>query len=390
MGPAGTVASFVDANTEYLSNSSIFPNSDYRESFSVQAWARRSGTTNYSSVISDLNGRFFLYWNNASTNLVARLQGDQVTVSLASDLWHHLVLVFDKAAGNTRTLYIDGEATVITPVTSPTVGAALITVGAQSGGSLTHNGDISRCAVWEGAISASVVTSLYNSGKGKSYADLTTAEKVDLLSYWDLDEASGTRYDSHGSYDLTDNNTVGSTTNSYPANLQGRVAYFVSANSEYLSRADDLGVNWSGDLSIALWFNPSSVAAAFEIFSWVGDGMRLYFASGGQFQWYIEGLGRAFVNGAAVPGQWRLLVVTQKDEGAGVYTYKYSFDGDPLTSIAYTSGSTDATAIRVGRYGGSDLNFYPGALSTIAVWQRTLLDVDVTALYNSGNGTSLP
>lgn len=31
-----------------------------------------------------------------------------------------------------------------------------------------------------------------------------------LISWWSLDEASGTRYDSHGTNHLTDNNTVSS------------------------------------------------------------------------------------------------------------------------------------------------------------------------------------
>ena len=43
-----------------------------------------------------------------------------------------------------------------------------------------------------------------------------------LVSYWALDETSGTRYDSHGSNDLTDNNTVG-----YTTGVQGNAADFI-------------------------------------------------------------------------------------------------------------------------------------------------------------------
>lgn len=51
---------------------------------------------------------------------------------------------------------------------------------------------------------------LYNSGNGLPYGDLTTQQKTDigLISYWMLDEVSGTRNDSHGTNHLTSNNGV--------------------------------------------------------------------------------------------------------------------------------------------------------------------------------------
>lgn len=52
--------------------------------------------------------------------------------------------------------------------------------------------------------------SLYNSGNGKAYSDLMAQEKTDwgLVSFWNLDELSGTRNDDYGTNHLTDNNTV--------------------------------------------------------------------------------------------------------------------------------------------------------------------------------------
>lgn len=50
-----------------------------------------------------------------------------------------------------------------------------------------------------------------------------------LTHWWDLDEESGTRYDSHGTKHLTDRNTVGSVVVG-----SGRAASFVAANDEQL------------------------------------------------------------------------------------------------------------------------------------------------------------
>ena len=56
----------------------------------------------------------------------------------------------------------------------------------------------------------------------------------DLVAYWTLDEASGTRSDSVGSSDLTDINTV----TSAPGILNG-AAQFTAANNEYFEVADN-------------------------------------------------------------------------------------------------------------------------------------------------------
>jgi len=51
-----------------------------------------------------------------------------------------------------------------------------------------------------------------------------------LVSWWDLDEESGIRYDSVGSNDLTDNNTVG-----YDNGKIVNAASFVATNGERLT-----------------------------------------------------------------------------------------------------------------------------------------------------------
>jgi hypothetical protein len=73
-----------------------------------------------------------------------------------------------------------------------------------------------------------------------------------LVSYWELEEVSGTRVDSHGSNDLTDNNTVGSGTG-----IQGNCANLEKSNTEDLSISDasQSGLNITQDLSFSGWFN---------------------------------------------------------------------------------------------------------------------------------------
>jgi hypothetical protein len=88
-------------------------------------------------------------------------------------------------------------------------GTAEFRIGARENLATCYaDGLIQSAAVYSSIPSSSVRTSLYNSGIAKLHCQLTAAEKVGLVSYWNLDEQSGNAIDSHGSNDLTDNNTV--------------------------------------------------------------------------------------------------------------------------------------------------------------------------------------
>lgn len=85
-----------------------------------------------------------------------------------------------------------------------------------------------------------------------SLADAAAAAEM----AWSMDEASGTRASSVGSHDLSDNNTVGSTTGMFD-----NAALFVAANSEWLERASGSDVTTGDeDVSWTCWFkSPSSL-----------------------------------------------------------------------------------------------------------------------------------
>ena len=74
-----------------------------------------------------------------------------------------------------------------------------------------------------------------------------------LVSWWKLDEESGTRADAVGTNHHTDNNTVG-----YASGKIGNAANFVAANSESLT----LGIAGvipfgTEDFSVSFWLKPA-------------------------------------------------------------------------------------------------------------------------------------
>lgn len=78
-----------------------------------------------------------------------------------------------------------------------------------------------------------------------------------LISYWKLDEASGSAFDAFGANTLTDNNTVTSAVGKV-----GTARQFTAANSESLSIADNASFNViTTGLTVSMWLYPDSLGS---------------------------------------------------------------------------------------------------------------------------------
>src|SRR5262252_1520277 len=92
-----------------------------------------------------------------------------------------------------------------------------------------------------------------------AFSDSTssTISQTNLISYWKLDEVSGSRVDTKGTNTLTDNNTVTSTTG-----IINNAASFAAASSEYLSLASNATVQTGDiDFTITAWVKMTTKAA---------------------------------------------------------------------------------------------------------------------------------
>lgn len=223
--------------------------------------------------------------------------------------------------------------------------------------------------------------------------NLTHASGVDfsngLVSYWDLDETSGTRSDSEGSNNLTDNNTV-----TYNTGVVGNAADFEESNDEYLSISDasQSGLDITGDISIAMWVNMESTSTH-QIFAFKYHGnsnkraYAFYWDNGGNLTACLSQVG-------SVPH---------------CKTQAYSFSTNTWYHVAFTWDSTnDIGKMFVNgqqvssnlTYGISSINnndqpFYlgtneyiqtfDGLMDEAAVWNRTLTNYEVLVLYALGN-----
>lgn len=222
---------------------------------------------------------------------------------------------------------------------------------------------------------------------------------VNLVSHWKLDEASGTRVDSHGSNDLTDNNTVTSTTGAINDGAQ-----FTAANSEYLSITDGTqsGLDFSAGSTFNFYVKPAANPSSTEyIFSKSGTGAGnrgysgAYYDNGGTPTLRLlassNGTSFALLDHAVTLSTSAFTMVTMVVDTINTDLYIYingSLAATQSTGIS-AQWSANSFPFLIGALGTTPIaQFFNGVVDEFTVWSRALPSSDVTALYNSG--TPLP
>lgn len=215
-----------------------------------------------------------------------------------------------------------------------------------------------------------------------------------LVAHWKLNEASGTRNDSHGANHLTDNNTVLSA-----AGKIGDGADFESTNSEYLSIADNADVSLGADVDFtwAMWFKPESTAAQRGLIgkrSGTAPGnaeYRIEHSSAGVLQ-FIVGNG---TTGATLTstttfsaGTWYFIVCWHDSVANKLFVQVNNGTPD---EVAWSGGTQDTSSgLEIGRLPTSAGTALDGVLDSVSFWKRALTSDERTALYGSGSGLDYP
>jgi len=220
------------------------------------------------------------------------------------------------------------------------------------------------------------------SGPFGGHATLTDG----LVSYWTLDEASGTRADSVGTNHLTDNNTVTSV-----AGVFNDAASFVAANSEYLSHVDDgAALSIDGDKTFAAWVYRTTAGANMAIVSQRTSGngaYQLYFDTADKLHAYITdsvaGFSEPSITTSVVAGTWNFCVMWYDSSDKKL---RVQMNGGTIAAgSALSNGPVASTQdFNVVRLAGSI--YGNGAVDELGIWSRVLTTDERTDLYNGGAG----
>ena len=293
----------------------------------------------------------------------------------------HLDLDMSSTGSNIGVTYASGNNTTTHVYTAASAAVAGETVDIDFTGTANSLEDGSGNDL--AAISSAAVT---NSTSGSSLL-------TDLVSYWKLDEASGTRFDAHGTNDLTDNNTVGSNTGKI-----SDAASFVIANSEYLSRASNSTLQLGDiDWTIQAWVYVPSSSPNQAIVAKDDDAAssRDYTldSQSSRFRIYFDGGGAG--KDAQTSTNFNINtwyhIVAQHDATANTLTIRQN-NGTPVsTSTSGPITNVSSSEFRIGAREYSGAEIYSGArIDEVAIWKRKLTSDEITELYNSGSGKTYP
>jgi hypothetical protein len=219
---------------------------------------------------------------------------------------------------------------------------------------------------------------------------------TNLVGFWELQEASGTRYDAHtNALHLTASGTGG------VGQATGKVGFgadFERADNDYLYVADNAAFPHSAeDISAFMWVKFESLVS-WETFiqhsldtgnnrSWTFylDGTTLHFD--------LSTNGTAWTHDATVTwspstGTWYHLGFTY-DVSAG--EVRFYVDGSQIGSTdttAATSYFASTARLQLGTFydGGSTNGSFDGVMDQAGLWKKLLTSDEITDLYNSGSG----
>jgi hypothetical protein len=207
-----------------------------------------------------------------------------------------------------------------------------------------------------------------------------------LVTSWEMDEASGDAIDSHGTHDLTDTNTV---------SASGGWRDFEFDNAEYFEGADHADLRMGDfDFTIEAWVNLESKAGAGTLNAIVqkGDDYLLFYDADvlvtDRFAARIYD-GSTFTTVAAnnlgspstsVPYQ----LVMQYDATANEVSIKVN-DGTANTASHANGAQAGTTTFRLG-IAASNAFPFDGLMRRVRMWKRKLASDELTWLYNSGTG----
>jgi len=410
----------------------------------VEAWIKLESLPSGSNMViagaGNMGGAWDM-WVSTSNKLTGRVRFSSDTTatgstSLVAGVWYHVAMTWNNSTKVVK-VYLngveDGSATGSGAIQKLSFD---VTVGAKSSGTtLYFDGLIDNVMVWSETRSASQIqddlgtiltgteTNLEGYWKFDNDAtdetansnDLTanntptyttdvpfSGELVDvstdstlatnLVSYWELEEASGTRVDSHGSNDLTDNNTVGQGTG-----IQGNGADFEKANSEYLNIADNASLSITGDMTITGWINPeSSTGNDCVVSKWNTTGNQrsfaFYYTSGNTMRAFISSDGTnantskldISTAGAITDLTLQQFAIVYDASAGTIYFY---LDGVlNNVSTGHKTSIFDSTADFYLGYFSQDFAYFDGIQDEMAIYNRMLTAGEVHNLYNGGSG----
>ncbi len=358
--------------------------------------------------------RFYFVVRNTANSANASVGANNLG-SPSTGTWY-FILAWHDSVNNTINIRVNGgtaNSTAHSAGVRDGTTAVGVGWGRISGTAYIHDGRLDSACMGKpptgiAALISAINTSLYNSGVGKGYDDLTTQEKTDwgLKAFWDLDEAIGTRFDHHSNNHLqaTTNTTWAPGIESAAARDINFAASFASGSSESLYLYDNPAIS-TGDVDfwIAGWALFATAGGSNQglFFKWSGAGgagTREYAVyrngSNGRIGIAVSSDGNATFGSVedssftTTIDYWYFIIAWHDSVNN---TLNIRVNQGPVASTAYSAGVFNSTqALRLGAYSDNQL-FHNGRLDSWGMGKppggiASIISTISTRLFNLGRG----
>jgi hypothetical protein len=201
-----------------------------------------------------------------------------------------------------------------------------------------------------------------------------------LISYWKLDEASGTRNDSQGTNHLSDSGSVPS----FAGKINNAASF--TGPGQSLTIASNASLQVTSDFTFSAWVNLSSLGSGFQCIvgktaGGAADYLMLYDPASLGLLFQAGGV-NATSGLLGATSTWYHIVgwFDSTDNKARVRI------NDTTTFVSSTAGTLTQSAGAFGIGGVTGIPDVLGLIDEVGFWKRKLTAQEITALYNGGAG----
>lgn len=417
-GKLGKALEFDGGGTEYVDLGLVIPGISGNAAFTMCAWVNTDSVSSVQTIVAtgnpavSLNAAALFLNANSNGSLSMEFGGSKTAGSatglIAVGRWYHVCGTKTAGAINTTSaLYINGINTSISTASTdiPSIATTDASIGRfVNTGGYDFDGKIDEVRVYNRALSASEILTLYRSGSVVTNTSRNTRLTSGLVGLWSFDGAdvvNGAMRDrsvsNRTAYMV---NTMATST----AYAPGRIGQGMKLNgtSDFLhvpssAPTYDFG---SGSFTIAWWEYRTSndngraaIARAANApyvpfllgYSAAGADLYIYMSSNGSSWDIADGktLGEVTLN------TWNHFIVQRS--GNTFTAYKNGVQTDTWSSAlalgTVAGGSNNDEQVNFGRYDSSF--FFQGTLDDIRFYNRAITVAEIAQLYATGQTTKV-
>lgn len=308
--------------------------------------------------------------------------------------WHYMTGVYD---GSEVKIYTNGELTDSTSLTGDikSSSGSVLAIGQESDGTRSIDAKIDDVRLYDAALTTSEVRSAMTSPK-QPFASWQTRGGQDLkpMAHWTFDEGTGQKaYDSIGDNDGDLGGSTGSESSdpSWTSDCRYRGCLDFDGSDDEISFSSPV-IDSTSAHTVSLWMrvtgwsesrsyraiNTNDNTNGFRIFSSRGGDGNLYYT--------LEDSGTRYETTSSYSKNEWIFVTGVYDE-----SNQYLYVNSELKDAVSSSGSgSDPEALSIGSWGDGSSEYYEGKIDDVRIYNRSLSNSSIKALYNAPSSSWSP